>query len=531
MELTYKNTIFTDFIAATCLVMVLLTVQNVYLAVFGSDQQQQVEYIISNSAALLFLGGLWLAHRRRPTLARHIFVFQFVIGANFLIPFDDIDRAFVAMTLPVMMAAFLIRPIFSVVYAAIVIGVYCLNVYYIGGLTPLSAEFNIIGVIALLIIAAVAWVISYYLERALAEVSALNRELDSRVQARTRDLAQTLERERIILHSITDGVVAFNETGQVITANPAASRLTGLQQWTDLAAFLAAIRDEKAAGHIRQRIEGGTDEGGNIQVDWGVSTALATVARLSFSQGRGHVIALRDFTKEAALERAKNVFLGMVSHELRTPMAAIKGYIDLVLKTEQERVSADGLEYLRVVQQNIRQLLGLANDLIDLSRMETGDFALYPAWIEPLAVVQQAVDTIRPDFEKHSLSLTLLPPAGAIPAIYADSKRFYQIALNLLSNACKYTATGGATVTVEAAGGQVVVAVADTGVGIRAEDQARLFERFFRANDRQVQQAGGTGLGLNITRRLVELQGGQLTFESEYGRGTTFTVTFPIEAG
>lgn len=118
-----------------------------------------------------------------------------------------------------------------------------------------------------------------------------------------------------------------------------------------------------------------------------------------------------------------------------------------------------------------------------------------------------------------------------LPKLYLDRNRILQVLLNLLSNAYKYTAQGGATIEVTQSDQWVTIAVADTGVGIKPADQANMFSRFFRAHDQIVQQAGGTGLGLSITKGLIELHGGELTFTSHYGSGTTFQVTLPKDGG
>ena len=241
-------------------------------------------------------------------------------------------------------------------------------------------------------------------------------------------------------------------------------------------------------------------------------------------------MVLRDFTKEAQLERVKSLFLGMVSHELRTPMTAIKGYIKVLLDTEKEHVSEAGYEHLQTIDGSIKQLFTLANELIDLSRLETGEIELYREWIDLTTIVKQAAKMVQQEFVARNLSLEV-KFADNLPALYLDKNRILQVLLNLLSNAYKYTAQGGATVEVTQSDDWVNITVVDTGVGIKPADQANMFNRFFRAHDQIVQQAGGTGLGLSITKGLTELHSGQLTFTSQYGSGTTFQVALPKNGG
>jgi signal transduction histidine kinase len=218
----------------------------------------------------------------------------------------------------------------------------------------------------------------------------------------------------------------------------------------------------------------------------------------------------------------------MVSHELRTPMSAIKGYVKILLDTEKDGLSQPSYEYLQTIDGSIKQLLTLANELIDLSRMESGEFELYREWVDLNVIMRQAIRMVQQEFATRNLRLEV-KLTDNLPKLYLDRNRITQVLLNLLSNAYKYTAQGGATIEVIQSEDSVQIAVKDTGVGIKLADQANMFSRFFRANDQFVQKAGGTGLGLSITKNLVELHGGQLTFSSQYGSGTTFQVVLPIE--
>jgi signal transduction histidine kinase len=168
----------------------------------------------------------------------------------------------------------------------------------------------------------------------------------------------------------------------------------------------------------------------------------------------------------------------------------------------------------------------LANELIDLSRLETGEIELYREWIDLATIIKQAVKVVQQEFISRNLELEVKLEDN-LPELYLDKNRILQILLNLLSNAYKYTAQGGTTIQINQLDEWVTIAVSDTGVGIKPADQANIFGRFFRAGDEFVQQVGGTGLGLSITKGLVELHGGNLSFTSQYGIGTTFWVALP----
>jgi signal transduction histidine kinase len=207
-------------------------------------------------------------------------------------------------------------------------------------------------------------------------------------------------------------------------------------------------------------------------------------------------------------------------------MSAIQGYVDILLATERGFISEAGYGYLQTINVSVKQLLKLANELIDLPRMETGEIELYCQWVDLSSLIDNAVKLVQQEFENRNLNLTV-QCENDLPDLYVDPNRLNQVLLNLLSNAYKYTVKGGATIEITQSGEWVNVAISDTGLGIKVSDQEKLFERFFRSGDRAVQQVGGSGLGLSISKGLVELHDGELVFESEYGRGTTFTVMLP----
>jgi signal transduction histidine kinase len=225
--------------------------------------------------------------------------------------------------------------------------------------------------------------------------------------------------------------------------------------------------------------------------------------------------------------RLKTEFVSMVSHELRTPLTSIQGYAELLL--EDQRITEEQRETLTIVKKNSDRLLGLVNDLLDLSRMEAGKLDLHRANLDLARLIPQVTGSLRPliDAKRQRLKLDL---SEALPAVWADQDRVTQILTNLISNAHKYTlAEGNITVAARQDDGFVRVDVSDTGIGLSPEDQAQLFTKFFRAHERSPQAGGGTGLGLVICRLLVELHGGRITVSSAPGQGSTFSFSLPVQ--
>jgi signal transduction histidine kinase len=223
--------------------------------------------------------------------------------------------------------------------------------------------------------------------------------------------------------------------------------------------------------------------------------------------------------------RLKTEFVSMVSHELRTPLTSIQGYAELLL--EDKQIAGEERESLTIVKKNADRLLGLINDLLDLSRMEAGKIDLHRTSLDLACLIREVAGSLRPLIEAKRQRLRL-DLGDALPAVWADADRVTQILTNLVSNAHKYTPVEGSiTVAARRDDGFVRVDVSDTGIGLSPEDQAQLFTKFFRAHDRSPQASGGTGLGLVITRSLVELHGGRITVSSAPGQGSTFTFSLP----
>ncbi|MFQ5577886.1 MAG: sensor histidine kinase [Anaerolineae bacterium] len=535
-----KGIIFNYFLGATWLATLIITLENFYrlLTLTGNDARYYVAYMPSNIGGLVLLGLIWWGHRRYPHIMRHAFLLMVTTSVIFLFELQNIDRLFAALTLPIIMSAFLIRPFYSFLYFVFISVIYTLRLY-MAGFSIADNEFSTVSLLSLMVVSVIAWLIAYSLDSALAETRALNRELDRRVQDRTRRLAEALKREhtaavqnQTILESIADGIIVFNAERQIIVANPAANQLAGqsLQALTFNQMVTSIAADDRAA--LQTWLPRNTpDEQSTIRFAWRGKTVSAGVAPMMTGAenkqvSAGSVMVLRDITREAQLEKAKDLFLGMVSHELRTPMSAIRGYVEILLDLEKDTLTAEGYEYLQAINLSIRQLLTLANELIDLSRLETGEIDLYCRWTDLASLVTEVAKIVRHEFSSRNLSLTVSIEPG-LPKLYLDKTRISQILLNLLSNTYKYTLQGGATVSVSQSDEWVNVSVADTGVGIKEADQPNLFQRFFRADDQVVQQAGGTGLGLSISKGLIELHHGNLTFESTYGVGTTFVMSLP----
>jgi signal transduction histidine kinase len=230
------------------------------------------------------------------------------------------------------------------------------------------------------------------------------------------------------------------------------------------------------------------------------------------------------------VNRHRSEFLANMSHELRTPLNAIIGFSDVMLGGMIGAMPDKQKEFVGDIRDSGRHLLALINDILDLSRVEAGRMELQRATFDLERVNTEAITLVRGRAERHRIELRMEVEAG-IGAIDADERKFKQILLNLLSNAVKFTPQGGVvTLSARRVAEGVRVSVADTGVGMSAEDQGAIFQEFREVGNDPDRRAEGTGLGLALTKRLVELHGGSIRVESAPGRGSTFTFELPVAA-
>jgi signal transduction histidine kinase len=225
--------------------------------------------------------------------------------------------------------------------------------------------------------------------------------------------------------------------------------------------------------------------------------------------------------------RLKSEFLASMSHELRTPINALIGYAALLLDGVLGEITPTQRDALTRARAAAEHLLALINDILDLAKIEAGKMPVHVQEVSLAAVTREVVQQMEPLIHKKGLRFNSAT-SDDCPAILSDRTKIKQILLNLVSNAVKFTNEGTVTVAIEcASGGGVHIKVADTGIGIRREDLDQIWEDFRQVDMSRTREHGGTGLGLSITRKLLDRLGGRVTVESEYGKGTTFTVWLP----
>jgi len=374
-----------------------------------------------------------------------------------------------------------------------------------------------------------------------------NAQLYSYASQTAQELGETLRREQeeasksqAILQSIADGVVVTDTRGRIILINAAAERILGTRQRAVLgqdvrnvfAAFEPGGREEmlKAMEVLAGRSTADQKTPRTIQSTLAMeqTTISAHLAPVSTDRQEfvGIVSVFRDITREVQADIAKAEFIATVSHELRTPLTSIKGYSDLLVAGAMGPLADAQKQFMDIISSNADRLTRLINDLLDISRLESGRIKLDVKPLQIQYIVQEVVVSLRAQFEAKGLSLQVEVPED-LPWVRGDHARLTQVLTNLVGNAYRYTPEGKVTIAVSKMPGALRLDVSDTGIGIEPEDQAKIWDRFFRASHPVVKEAGGTGLGLSIVKMFVEMHGGRIWVDSEPGVGSCFTFILP----
>lgn len=351
-------------------------------------------------------------------------------------------------------------------------------------------------------------------------------------------------RSRAILEAVADGVLVTDAANQINLFNASAERILDLKAGQVMGKSLEQFSGlfGKAASAwmqtIRQWSEGGLalNEGQvyaeRLELDNSRVVEVHLAPVILGQELLGTVSIFRDITHEVKIDRLKSEFVANVSHELRTPMTSIKGYVDIMLMGAAGDLDPRQVHFLQIVKSNTERLSILVNDLLDVSKIDSGrvSLSMVPLNLRVIAGDVVADLTRRSREENKPMTFDLDIPED-LPLVKGDIERVRQVLNNLVSNGYNYTPEDGCVmVRMRAVGSEVQIDVQDNGIGIGPENQARIFERFYRGEDVLVLATAGTGLGLAITRSLVEMHHGRIWFASSgvRGEGSTFSITLPV---
>jgi PAS domain S-box-containing protein len=410
-------------------------------------------------------------------------------------------------------------------------------------------------------------------KRAEEEIRRLNADLERRVIERTAQLQaanvalnteigerkrgeeiwrKSEEGFRLLVEGVQEyAIFMLSPEGNVVSWNKGAERIKGYKLdeiiGTHFSCFYPpeAIAQGKPEEELRTAVEQGqtNEEGWRVRKDGQQFWANVVIRALFDNDGslQGFAKISRDMTEAKRIEKAlsdKNIeleaaseakdrFLASMSHELRTPLNAILGFTGTLLMRLPGPLTAGQQKQLETIKVSAQLQLSLINDLLDLAKIESGKVEPNLEWVACRRVLEEITQTLRPLADAKGLNFDLQLPGEDEVFLRTDRRALSQILINLINNAIKFTDQGTVEICLRKTDDAVEIAVTDTGVGIKPEDQAKLFEAFTRLNGRVSHRPEGTGLGLHLSQKLAALLGGRIQFESVHGKGSTFSLAIP----
>lgn len=364
------------------------------------------------------------------------------------------------------------------------------------------------------------------------------------------ELDQVSGKAEVVINAINDGVIAINSQGNIELINPAAQRIVGWGHQDALNLNYKSIlqiltKDGNDVGKSNDPVfetlsTNQPTKRNNLQLQTsaGKRIDIEIVVQPLGLIGNGAIIVFSDVTKERAEENAQAEFISTASHEMRTPVASIEGYLGLALNPATAKIDDKARDFITKAHASAKHLGQLFQDLLGVTKAEDGRMRNNPKVIDMVTFTSEIVEGLRQKAEEKHLRLFFKPStddAGvggskAVKPVFfvnVDPDHLREVLNNLVENAIKYTPEGEVVIDVRGDNEHVLVTITDSGIGIPAEDIPHLFQKFYRVDNSDTREIGGTGLGLYLCRRLVEAMEGRIWVESEYKKGSTFSIEFP----
>lgn len=375
------------------------------------------------------------------------------------------------------------------------------------------------------------------LRKAEKEIKEYSISLEKKVEKRTKEIESLMAEEKSkmesMVKSMIEGVIMTNEEGKLIFLNPMAKKLIGIPSDSD-SQEKKTHQWNKFKNLYLSGLYSKIISSSPITKEIKLSPPANTHLKVTLSQVKNHkeeklgiVTLLRDITKEKNLEQMKMEFISIISHELRTPLTNMKGFASIMLDEISGKINKEQREYLLIIEDSIHRLARIISNLLDLSRIETGRMQLNKITLDLPPLVEKVVTSFKSETSKKNITLNTDFPL-TLPPIYADSDKITQVFTNLIGNAVKFTPVNKSiTISIREKNDLIETTVQDTGIGIAPENFNKIFEKFKRINQNNDTFFQGAGLGLPITKDIIQLHSGKIQVESQLGKGTKFIFTLP----
>jgi len=382
-------------------------------------------------------------------------------------------------------------------------------------------------------------------EKREAELQELEKKTKELEESRTAlmNILEDVEEERgraeeeknktlAVITNFADGLLVFDKEGKLSLINPQAEDFFDVKSRDivdrpilELSTFptvepIVRIAGKEIKGVFRKE----------VQIREDLVLEVSTIPIMREEEKLGTLIILHDITREKTIERMKTEFVSLAAHQLRTPLSAIKWTLRMLLDGDLGKITEEQKDFIEKTYKSNERMITLINDLLDVTRIEEGRYLYKPVLADVEPIVQFVTNSYQEEIKKKKIRFEFKKPEEGLPKIKLDVEKIRLAIDNLIENAIRYTpAYGKVMVSLEHKKGGIEFSVKDTGVGIPKDQQGRIFTKFFRAANVMRMATEGTGLGLFITKNIIEAHGGKIWFESEEGKGTTFYFAIPVK--
>ena len=475
----------------------------------------------------------WLPRKHETEIGIFVYLLTVAVAATTIITSGGVVSPFLVM--------WIIVAIFAGFFGAIILGIMGLLVILQIIATSIQQGINMQFIIGYLFFGFLPLIFSLVLWIRRQKTDDNTSNLENRLSA-------VESKSDVVINAIDDGVLAISKDGNIELINPSAQQIIGWDQgdalglnWKSVLKLVTS--DGKDVEDLENPIAQSLSKNQPTHNDK-LFLLTSSEKRILVSivsspvgtEGEGVIVVFRDITKEKAEEREQAEFISTASHEMRTPVASIEGYLGLALNPATAHIDEKARDFITKAHESAQHLGRLFQDLLDISKVEDGRMKNNPKIINVNEFLKDIFDGLATKADEKQLNYIFMPDIidegkekSLQPIFYAniDPDHFREVVSNLIENAIKYTPSGEVVVNVTGDDKQISVSVKDSGIGIPAEDIPHLFQKFYRVDNSDTREIGGTGLGLYLSRRLAEAMSGNLRVESKYKEGSTFYLEIP----
>ena len=475
----------------------------------------------------------WLPRKHETEIGIFVYLLTVTVATTTIITSGGVVSPFLVM--------WIIVAIFAGFFGAIILGIMGLLVILQIIATSVQQGINIQFIIGYLFFGFLPLIFSLVLW-------VRRQKTDDNTSSLENKLSAVESKSDVVINAIDDGVLAISKDGNIELINPSAQQIIGWDQgdalglnWKSVLKLVTS--DGKDVEDLENPIAQSLSKNQPTHNDK-LFLLTSSEKRILVSivsspvgtDGEGIIVVFRDITKEKAEEREQAEFISTASHEMRTPVASIEGYLGLALNPATAHIDEKARDFITKAHESAQHLGRLFQDLLDISKVEDGRMKNNPKIINVNEFLKDIFDGLATKADEKQLNYIFMPDIidegkekSLQPIFYAniDPDHFREVVSNLIENAIKYTPSGEVVVNVTGDDKQISISVKDSGIGIPAEDIPHLFQKFYRVDNSDTREIGGTGLGLYLSRRLAEAMSGNLRVESKYKEGSTFYLEIP----